>query len=69
MQKIRLDRYTNPRRIVTSMPSSMERILARCMEKLPANRYPSTQILIDDLPPDYIRFADPLDGATARAAG
>src|SRR5262245_38599844 len=49
MQKIRLDRYTNPRRIVSSMPSSMERILARCMEKLPANRYPSTQILIDDL--------------------
>jgi serine/threonine-protein kinase len=49
MQKIRLDRYTNPRRIVSTMPSSMERILARCMEKLPANRYPSTQILIDDL--------------------
>jgi serine/threonine-protein kinase len=27
----------------------MERILARCMEKLPANRYPSTQALIEDL--------------------
>jgi eukaryotic-like serine/threonine-protein kinase len=49
MQKIRLDRYTNPKRIVATMPSSMERILARCMEKLPANRYPSTQILVDDL--------------------
>jgi hypothetical protein len=49
MQKIRLDRYTHARRVVSSIPSSMERILARCMEKLPANRYPSTQALIEDL--------------------
>jgi serine/threonine-protein kinase len=49
MQKIRLDRYTSPRRIVPSVPSSIERILARCMEKLPANRYPTTQALTDDL--------------------
>ncbi|MDD9944492.1 MAG: serine/threonine protein kinase [Myxococcales bacterium] len=49
MQKIRLDRYTNPRRLVASVPSGIERILARCMEKLPANRYPTTQVLIDDL--------------------
>ncbi len=49
MQKIRLDRYVSPRRIVSSVPRSMERILARCMEKVPASRYPSTQGLIDDL--------------------
>jgi hypothetical protein len=49
MQKIRLDRYQSPRRVAGHVPSSMERILARCMEKLPANRYPSTQALIEDL--------------------
>jgi predicted Ser/Thr protein kinase len=49
MQKIRLDRYTSARRVAADIPSSMERILARCMEKLPANRYPSTQALIEDL--------------------
>jgi serine/threonine-protein kinase len=49
MQKIRLDRYASPRRIVSSVPRSMERILARCMEKVPASRYASTQGLIDDL--------------------
>ena len=49
MQKIRLDRYTSPRKLVSTVPSSLERILARCMEKLPSNRYPTTQALIDDL--------------------
>lgn len=49
MQKIRLDRYVSPRRVVGAVPRSMERILARCMEKIPASRYPSTQALIDDL--------------------
>jgi hypothetical protein len=49
MQKIRLDRYVSARRVASHIPSSMERILARCMEKLPANRYPSTQALIEDL--------------------
>lgn len=49
MQKIRLDRYTNPRKLVANVPSGIERIMARCMEKLPANRYPTTQALIDDL--------------------
>ncbi|MDH5672183.1 MAG: protein kinase [Myxococcales bacterium] len=49
MQKIRLDRYVSPRKLVGSVPSSMERMLARCMEKIPASRYPSTQNLIDDL--------------------
>jgi predicted Ser/Thr protein kinase len=49
MQKIRLDRYTAPRKIVPGIPRALERILARCMEKMPANRYPTTQTLIDDL--------------------
>lgn len=49
MQKIRLDRYMAPHRLVSSVPRSFERILARCMEKSPANRYLTTQALIDDL--------------------
>ena len=49
MQKIRLDRYVSPRKLIPGVPSSMERILARCMEKTPAARYASTQTLIDDL--------------------
>lgn len=49
MQKIRLDRYTSPRKIITDTPRALERVLGRCMEKLPANRYPTTQAFIDDL--------------------
>ncbi|MCA9581049.1 MAG: serine/threonine protein kinase [Myxococcales bacterium] len=49
MQKIRLDRYMSPRRLRPGVPRPLERILARCMEKMPANRYPTTQALIDDL--------------------
>jgi serine/threonine-protein kinase len=49
MQKIRLDRYTPPRKLNPVVPRQLERILARCMEKMPANRYPTTQALIDDL--------------------
>src|SRR5262245_56531167 len=49
MQRIRLDRYLSPRKVVSGIPSSIERILARCMEKVPAARYASTQALIDDL--------------------
>lgn len=49
MQKIRLDRYASPRKLNTQVPRALERIMARCMEKMPANRYPTTQALIDDL--------------------
>src|SRR5690606_23599719 len=49
MQKIRLDRYTSPRKLNPAVPRPLERILARAMEKMPANRYPTTQALIDDL--------------------
>jgi len=49
MQKIRLDRYVSPRRLNPKVPRALEHIMARCMEKMPANRYPTTQALIDDL--------------------
>jgi serine/threonine-protein kinase len=49
MQKIRLDRYVSAHKLAPEVPSSLERILGRCMEKLPANRYPSTQALVEDL--------------------
>jgi len=49
MQKIRLDRYVSPRKLTPNVPRQLERILGRCMEKMPANRYPTTQALIDDL--------------------
>jgi serine/threonine-protein kinase len=49
MQKIRLDRYTQARKLNADVPRQLEHIMARCMEKMPANRYGSTQTLIDDL--------------------
>ncbi|MBI2895174.1 MAG: serine/threonine protein kinase [Deltaproteobacteria bacterium] len=49
MQKIRLDRYTSPRKVNPTVPRALERIMARCMEKLPSNRYPSAQALMGDL--------------------
>ncbi|MFO0697211.1 MAG: serine/threonine-protein kinase [Polyangiales bacterium] len=49
MQKIRLDRFVSPTKWNREVPRQLERILTRCMEKMPANRYPSTQALIDDL--------------------
>src|SRR5215475_5289974 len=41
MQKIRLDRYTQARKVVGSVPRTLERILGRLMEKMPVNRYPT----------------------------
>jgi hypothetical protein len=49
LQRIRLERYIQARRINPSVPRILERILARCMAKLPMDRYPSTQALIHDL--------------------
>ena len=49
MQKIRLDRYEIPKRLGVRVPRKLERIMSRCMQKMPANRYPTTQALIDDL--------------------
>jgi hypothetical protein len=60
MQKIRLDRYTSPRKINTHVPRTLERIMGRCMEKMPANRYPTTQALIDDLQ-DFLSSRVPIN--------
>jgi serine/threonine-protein kinase len=49
MQKIRLDRYESPKKLGVEVPRKLERIMARCLQKMPANRYPTTQALIDDL--------------------
>ena len=49
MQKIRLDRYESPKKLGVEAPRKLERIMARCLQKMPANRYPTTQALIDDL--------------------
>ena len=49
LQKIRLERYTPARKINPKVPRGLERILARCMAKLPLDRYPSTQALVHDL--------------------
>jgi serine/threonine-protein kinase len=60
MQKIRLDRYTSPRKINPAVPRTLEHIMGRCMEKLPANRYPTTQALIDDLQ-DFLAARVPIN--------
>ncbi len=49
LQKIRLDRYILARKVNSDVPRVLERILSRCMAKLPADRYPSMQALIHDL--------------------
>jgi serine/threonine-protein kinase len=60
MQKIRLDRYTSPRKVNPAVPRTLEHIMGRCMEKLPANRYPTTQALIDDLQ-DFLASRVPIN--------
>lgn len=49
MQKIRLDRYTPLRKVRKDIPTPLENILARCLEKNPAHRYISTSTLASDL--------------------
>ncbi len=49
MQKIRLDRYEPFKKLGVDVPRKLDRIMARCLQKMPANRYPTTQALIDDL--------------------
>jgi hypothetical protein len=60
MQKIRLDRYTSARKLNAQVPRPLERIMSRCMEKMPANRYPTTQALIDDLS-DFLASRVPIN--------
>lgn len=49
LQKIRLERYVPARKINPKIPRPLERVLARCMAKVPADRYPSMQTLIHEL--------------------
>jgi hypothetical protein len=49
MQKIRLDRYVPARRVRADVPPVLDRLLGRCLEKLPTHRYGSTGRLCDDL--------------------
>ncbi|MEZ4288724.1 MAG: serine/threonine-protein kinase [Polyangiales bacterium] len=49
MQKIRLDRYESPKKLGVRVPKELDRIMNRCMQKLPANRYATTQGLVEDL--------------------
>jgi eukaryotic-like serine/threonine-protein kinase len=46
MHKIRLEKYPNPRKLNPEIPRELERIMARCMEKLPRDRWRSTQDLV-----------------------
>jgi serine/threonine-protein kinase len=49
LQKIRTERYAPARKLNHKVPRVIERILSRCMAKLPVDRYPSMQALIHDL--------------------
>jgi len=49
LQKIRLERYTQARKINPDVPRPLERVLSRCMAKVPADRYASMQALIHDI--------------------
>src|SRR5688572_26580739 len=46
MHKIRLEKYPSPRKLNPEIPRELERIMARCMEKLPRDRWRSTQDLV-----------------------
>jgi serine/threonine-protein kinase len=46
MHKIRLEKYESPRKLNPDIPRELERIMARCMNKLPRDRYRSAQDLV-----------------------
>jgi eukaryotic-like serine/threonine-protein kinase len=46
MHKIRLEKHPNPRKLNPDMPRELEKILARCMAKVPRDRWRSTQDLV-----------------------
>ncbi|MBI4508054.1 MAG: serine/threonine protein kinase [Deltaproteobacteria bacterium] len=46
MQKIRLEKHPNPRKVNPDIPRELERILSRCLQKLPRDRWRSTQELV-----------------------
>ncbi len=46
MHKIRLEKYPSPRKLNPEIPRELERIMARCMNKIPRDRWRSTQDLV-----------------------
>ena len=46
MHKIRLEKYPSPRKINPDIPRELERIMGKCMAKMPRDRYRSTQDLV-----------------------
>jgi len=46
MHKIRLEKYPSPRKLNPEIARELERILARCMQKAPRDRWRSTQDLV-----------------------
>jgi eukaryotic-like serine/threonine-protein kinase len=46
MHKIRIERFPNPRKLNPEIPRELERIMAKCMQKLPRDRWRSTQDLV-----------------------
>jgi eukaryotic-like serine/threonine-protein kinase len=46
MHKIRLERPTAPRRLAPDIPRELERIIMRCLQKRPRDRFRSTQDLV-----------------------
>lgn len=49
LQKIRLEKYPSIKRFVPNVPREIEKIIGKCLEKLPANRYQTMYSLIRDL--------------------
>jgi serine/threonine-protein kinase len=46
MHKIRLEKYPNPRKLNAEIPRELERIMAKCMQKVPRDRWRSTQDVV-----------------------
>jgi len=49
MHKIRLEKFVSPRKLNPEIPRELERILTKCMQKLPRDRYRSAQDLVMSL--------------------
>jgi serine/threonine-protein kinase len=46
MHKIRLEKYESPRRLNPEIPRELERIMGKCMSKIPRDRFRSSQDLV-----------------------
>jgi hypothetical protein len=58
MHKIRLEKYPNPRKLNPEIPRELERIMSKCMEKIPRDRWRSTQDLVNALERFLSRHVD-----------